>query len=420
MTQEIQMEILLVAVLLMQLGGLAAVVLIDPYIRRECRKTMLVIVFLIFLLLVRDLAAHQLDLVGTMPYRRTLCAIFGYILRPVLIILYLYIVQPKGRYTGAWILAGINAAVYLTATFSGICFSIDADNVFHRGPLGYTVHIISMVLLVYTMWKTVQEYGGIRKKESAIPIAVTVLIMVSAILDSVVDYRDYPVTFVVVVAATANIFYYIWLHLQFVREHEEDLKTQQQIQIMMTQIQPHFLYNTIATFRAMCRKDPAKAAELAGKFAAYLRQNLDTLEAAGRIPFRKELGHTKLYTDIEMVRFDNIRVEYSITDDDFTVPPLTLQPIVENAIRHGVRIRDKGIVSVLSRRNGDVHEIIVQDNGTGFDPAVLEEATGKHIGISNVKERVEAMCGGTLLIDSQIGEGTKVVIRLPDGGEDEK
>ena len=414
MAQEMQMEILLVVVLLIQLGGLTAVLLIDPYIRRECRKIMLVIVFLVFLLLVRDLIAHQLDLIGTMPFRRTLCAIFGYILRPVLIILYLYIVQPNGRYTAAWILAGINAAVYLTAIFSGICFSIDADNVFHRGPLGYTTHIICIVLLIYNLWMTIREYGGIRKKESVIPIAVTGLVMIAAISDSVVDYRDYPVTFGTVVVSTVNIFYYIWLHLQFVREHEADLKAQQRIRIMMTQIQPHFLYNTIATFRALCRKDPSKAAELAGKFAGYLRQNLDTLDAGGRIPFRRELAHTKLYTDIEMVRFDNIRVDYSIVDDDFTVPPLTVQPIVENAIRHGVRVRDKGIVTVTARRNRDVHEIVIQDNGTGFHPEMVNTANGKHIGIANVRERVEAMCGGTLWIDSQIGEGTKVVIRLPD------
>ena len=101
-------------------------------------------------------------------------------------------------------------------------------------------------------------------------------------------------------------------------------------------------------------------------------------------------------------------------DDDFTVPPLTVQPIVENAIRHGVRVRDKGIVTVTARRNRDVHEIVIQDNGTGFHPEMVNTANGKHIGIANVRERVEAMCGGTLWIDSQIGEGTKVVIRLPD------
>ena len=171
-------------------------------------------------------------------------------------------------------------------------------------------------------------------------------------MDFTVIFDEQPLSFLTMAIVISCLFYYIWLHLQFVREHEDDLKAKQRIQIMRTQIQPHFLYNTIATFKALCRKNPEQAAEVADKFGAYLRQNLNSLDMPGRIPFEKELQHTKLYAEIEMVRFDNIRVEYDIQDSDFTLPPLTLQPMVENAIRHGVRIRKDGMVRVLTQKNG--------------------------------------------------------------------
>ena len=197
------------------------------------------------------------------------------------------------------------------------------------------------------------------------------------------------------------------------REHERALRAEQRIQIMMTQIQPHFLYNTIATIRALCRRDAEKAGEVAEKFGDYLWQNLDSLNIVGLIPFQKELEHTKIYAEIEMVRFDTIRVEYDIRDDRFKLPPLTLQPLVENAIRHGVRIREEGIVRVSTRQAEACHEIVVWDNGTGFDVNKIDAAEGSHIGIRNVRERIEGMCGGTLKVESTIGEGTTVTMTIP-------
>jgi sensor histidine kinase YesM len=134
------------------------------------------------------------------------------------------------------------------------------------------------------------------------------------------------------------------------------------------------------------------------------------------IPFEKELEHTKTYADIEMVRFPNIRVLYEIEDAGFLVPPLTVQPIVENAIRHGVRIREHGLVTVTAKGAAGGHQIVIRDNGVGFDVNALETLDDDHIGIRNVRERLKKMCGGTLTIDSRIGEGTTAVIRIPAAG----
>ena len=399
--------------ILLILSGMLFSVLIDAYISRKNRKTLLIIIALVFSLVVKDYYGFLLDIDGTHILARTLIAIFGYSVRPLILLLFLYIVDAKNNCRPAWILVGVNFAIHLTALFSDICFSIDAANQFHRGPLGYSCHVISGILLVYLLYLTAREYSRAKRIETWIPILNVIMIVSSVIMDSIVDYHNYPITFLTIAMTCGSMFYYIWLHLQFVRQHENALQAEQRIQIMMTQIQPHFLYNTIATVKALCSKDPEKAAEVADKFGAYLRQNLDSLGTVGRIPFSKELAHTKLYSDIEMVRFDHIQVEYDIADDDFTVPPLSLQPMVENAIRHGVRICEKGLVKVITRREGAYHKIIIADNGVGFDVNTLTAGDGQHIGIQNVRERIETVCGGTLHIESKVETGTTVTILIP-------
>ena len=405
------------APLLFLLLGLGFTVVIDPYIRREHRRIMLIIAGLCLTLIAQNLAENALALGPARVTERTLSSIYGYALRPVFLILFLYIVRPKGRHWVWWILAAANAAVYFTALFSGVCFRIGSDNHYHAGPLANTALYISAALLVDLLVQTLRSGRETGRREKWIPVFVAAMIVVSVLMDSRVHGEEQPVAFLTIAIIVGSVFYYIWLHLQFVREHEQDLLAAQRMRIMVSQIQPHFLYNTIATIRALCRRDPEKAEKVAEDFGLYLRQNMDSLESEGLIPFEKELEHTRLYADIEMVRFENVRVEYDIGDRAFSLPPLTVQPMVENAIRHGVRIRKEGLVRVSSRLAEGFHEIRIEDNGNGFDPSSAEAAGGSHIGIRNVRERIEKQCGGSLILDSRIGEGTRVIIRIPQRRE---
>jgi sensor histidine kinase YesM len=153
------------------------------------------------------------------------------------------------------------------------------------------------------------------------------------------------------------------------------------------------------------------------KFGTYLRNNIDSLDQPELIPLEKEIEHTKIYAEIEMIRFPKINVEYKIEEKNFSIPALTIQPLVENAIRHGVRNREHGLVTVETKENEDNYEIIISDNGVGFDTETLKENDGSHIGLSNVKERIEKMCDGTFDIDSRINEGTKITITIPRNEE---
>ncbi|MBQ8161215.1 MAG: histidine kinase [Clostridia bacterium] len=397
---------------------LAFVVHNDQYIRPDQKRTMRWVILAVFSLIVQNLLEYHLAEGEVKWLGRTLTSIYGYSIRPVILILFMRIVEPRKRFGAAWALAGVNAAVSLTALFSRICFWIGEDNHYHGGPLSDMCLTVSVILLFWLFGLSVHMFAPNRRKEAWVPVLALVLIVFAILMDDNVGGMAQPVSYLTISVTICSVAYYIWLHLQFVREHEQALHAEQRIQIMMTQIQPHFLFNTIATIRALCRRDADKAGEVAEKFGDYLRQNLDSLNIVGLIPFKKELEHTKIYAEIEMVRFENIRVEWDIQDDRFNLPPLTLQPLVENAIRHGVRIREEGIVRVSSHARDGAHEIEVWDNGKGFDVSRIRESDGSHIGLRNVEERIRTMCGGKLKIESTIGEGTRVTMTIP--GREEK
>ena len=128
------------------------------------------------------------------------------------------------------------------------------------------------------------------------------------------------------------------------------------------------------------------------------------------------MEQTRIYADIEMIRFPDIRVEYDTQDTAFSLPALTVQPLVENAIRHGVRGLDNGLVSVSSRDRGAFHEIVVADNGKGFDASAISSMESAHVGLRNVRDRIVSLCGGAMDVVSEAGKGTTITIRIPKGG----
>lgn len=198
-----------------------------------------------------------------------------------------------------------------------------------------------------------------------------------------------------------------------------ELKLQEsQISIMLSQIQPHFLYNTLNSIYQLCETNPMRARSMVNFFAEYLRNNLSTLEEPGLISFETELAHIQTYLEIEKIRFeDTLEIEYDIKCDAFSLPVLTVQPIVENAVKHGTSKKRGGGKVVISTREDEKDYIInVSDTGCGFDPSVPKNDGKIHIGIENVRQRLSNMCEGSLTIESEIGVGTSVTIRIPKGG----
>ena len=188
------------------------------------------------------------------------------------------------------------------------------------------------------------------------------------------------------------------------------------VSVMLSQIQPHFLYNALGAIEQLCSVDPQTAKSATHDFSAFLRGNLDSLSTDKTISFEQELKHTNNYLAIEKLRFQQyLNIEYHIETTLFRLSTLTLQPIVENAVRYGVTKKEEGgTVTISTRETEAAFLVTVEDDGTGFDPAAEPKQDGdSHLGIQNVRDRLSSMVNGTLEIQSTVGVGTVAVITIP-------
>ena len=185
------------------------------------------------------------------------------------------------------------------------------------------------------------------------------------------------------------------------------------ISTMMSQIRPHFVYNTLGSIEQLCKLDPPKAGELVHNFAKYLRGNFGELDNPKPILMSQEMEHVRHYISIENVRFPDMTFTFEMNSDDFRIPALTVQPIVENAIKHGLmRLQKGGTIRVISYETQSHYCVSVSDDGVGFDTSALLDDR-KHVGLRNIRERLKVMVNGALEIESTPGVGTKVTVTIP-------
>ena len=203
---------------------------------------------------------------------------------------------------------------------------------------------------------------------------------------------------------------------RLLEEQEKEL-AESRISIMMSQIQPHFLYNSLNTIYHLCGRNPQMAQKAINDFSDYLRGNLDSLKRKTAVPFETELKHIEVYLSLEKMRFDDeLNIVYDIQTKDFMVPSLAVQPLVENAVKYGIGQSEQGGTIVIATKEcEDYYEISVEDDGVGYDMGETPSDDRSHIGIENVRKRLWTMCQATLTIESMIGKGTKAVIQLPKG-----
>ncbi|MBR2280645.1 MAG: histidine kinase [Ruminococcus sp.] len=192
------------------------------------------------------------------------------------------------------------------------------------------------------------------------------------------------------------------------------------VRVMVSQIQPHFMYNALSSIAMLCKLDPDTASQATITFAQYLRGNMDSLKQTTPIPFEKELEHLKKYLYIEKLRFGKkLNIEYDIQATDFEIPQLTIQPLAENAVKHGLsKKKGGGTLTIATKETEKTFEIIVSDDGTGFDVNEKKNDDRSHIGMENIKRRLKEMCDADVVITSVIGEGTVAKIIIPKKNND--
>lgn len=425
MTKDIVNGILLFIALVLPLLGVFVFGITDVFVDKRRKRFFAILAILVFTLIIQNFSEYYLienynDLLSiNVPLIRTFVSFYGYSVRPVIIVLFVYLVNPRKIYWPLWVVAGINLLIHTTMFYSHLSIWFDETG-FNGGPLRYTCLIVSILLLLSHIAVVIYEFRAQKKKVLLVPMVLTLLVVAGMVLDIFSNWRiTHRVDYITLTIVASTVIYYIWLHIQFVYKHENDLLAEQKIQIALSQIKPHFIYNSLNAIKDI-EGNPEKTQQAIVDFAAYLRENLDSLTSTNLISFKKELEHVQKYIALEKLRFeDKINIEFDIECDDFFIPSLTLQMVVENAIKHGITKKyEGGTVKVSSRKIEDCFVVEVEDDGVGFD--VSKTLSSGHLGLRNTKERLDYYVKGTLEITSEIDVGTKVTIKIPVKAEDKE
>lgn len=314
-------------------------------------------------------------------------------------------------------ICGVYFILIIISLFNGMLFGVDENGCYADGPLYWLVRVLDIVTMLIAMSIVISHHKALSLRGTLSLLSFCILPI--AVQPTLLFWDATPLSLATTISL---IIMFVLFQCETMRRlaqaeiklaEKERFLTEQRIAAMISQIRPHFIYNTLGTISQLCLEQPEKAATLTQDFSQYLRGNFSELDNNKSILLSQELEHVKHYVNIENMRFPDISVNFDVRCDDFFLPALSVQPLVENAIKHGLMgLESGGNVTVSAYENDDEYCVKVSDNGVGFD--VNKQLDDKqHIGIKNIHERVETMCGGTLVVESVLGCGTTAVITIP-------
>ena len=303
-------------------------------------------------------------------------------------------------------------ALNLISIFNGMYYTC-IGGIYRRGPL-FILNQLSATLILAPNAVMVMKYS--RKLGTGETVALLAF-PVFPLLASLSQFAVSGLTTMCLATTLTVIMMYIAAYLKrgwTIMNQEKEL-TESRVAVMLSQIQPHFLYNALSSIAELCRENPAKARTSVLDFAEYLRGNLKSLQTKRTVSIDDELSHVRRYLSLEKMRFeDSLCVVYDICATGFYLPQLSVQPLVENAVKHGVgESEGGGTVTIRTWEDTNSWCVAVEDDGVGFDPDEAAHDGQIHIGLENVSNRIAGLSGGTLTVTSQKGHGTSAVIRIP-------
>lgn len=308
------------------------------------------------------------------------------------------------------ILWAVYCVIVVSSPFIGSFIYITPDNQYQRAPL-YPIALAPLLLILLLDLAGAIRSRKLLSRKVWLAFLVAILPMTAAVI--VQMFADvFPLLDIGYVLSALSMY-----GLVLSDQIEQDRRRQQEIahqrtSIRALQMRPHFIHNTLMSIYYLCQQDVEKAQAVTLDFASYLGKSFNAIAENELIPFTEELEHTRAYLAVEKARFeDQLFVEFDTPLTFFKLPPLTLQPVVENAVKHGISPQLGPLyLSVRTSATEKASEIIVEDSGPGFSHADDNEP---HIALANIRERLALMCGGTLEIATRETGGTKVTIRIP-------
>lgn len=321
---------------------------------------------------------------------------------------------PRYIYTMLFAWGIISSLLYAVLLFVPSLYRVENGEDIFSIPAYICAHIAVKFACACAIALILRHRSVIGKPEAILSLCFILLICTFVVID---ELCGLCISYILTSVFTFILYVRIDLHKGLLIERKEKEIIEWKTQIMLSQMQPHFLYNVLTTISSMCEMQNAtQARDVVNHFADYLRINLDSLSHDRTIPFEKELEHVKTYLWLEKIRFEDLlNIQYEIGTTNFEVPSLTIQPMVENAVKHGILPKeDAGTLTLRTYETEQDYVIIIEDDGVGFDVNHPLD-TRKHVGIENVKKRLDAISSGTCTIQSELNKGTVVSIHIPKG-----
>ena len=315
-------------------------------------------------------------------------------------------------------LMAVYSVLLASAPSTGIFSYLPSDNAYRRGPLYLLLLLPLSAILLLNLAGAIRCQGRLSRKTYLSFLVALIPITAALIVQLFID--AFPLLDIsYVISALAMYGFILSDQIEQDQRHQREIARQQleianqRASIMVLQMRPHFIYNTMTSIFCLCGQNPQTAQQVVKDFTAFLRKNFTAIASDAPIPFTSELEHTRAYLAVEQAVYeDSLFVDYDMPHTFFRVPPLTLQPIVENAVKHG---RDPYAgplhISIRTRKTDSGSEIVVADNGRGFE---LSDDNGLGIALNNIQQRLEIMCDASLTIAPNEGGGTVVTVTIPD------
>ncbi|MBQ8967402.1 histidine kinase [Ruminococcus sp.] len=353
---------------------------------------------------------------------RTLADTTAYIFRPLIIMIEVFLVIPEKKYRLLCSVPAImNTAVYSTSYFgSNVTFFIGWHNDWHGGPLSITVYVVQIFYLLLLLFFSVRYFTQKNIKRSIIILTI----FLQSVTIAITEHMDILTNQVNTVTALCILEYYIYLSSIYQQEMK-DMITQKELEItrgelliLRNQIQPHFIYNSLSIIRSMAKRDSAKAVSCIDDFSEYLRAHINAIKNDDMVPFAEELENVSIYLSLVQVDYSRkVEIRYDLNVTNFTIPPLLLEPIVENAVEHGIS-RSGGRLTIATDEIDGVVTVSISDNGTAAADEGEKKALHTGIGLANTRRRLEMQCGGTLEMNTT-ENGTTVTMTIPQNRKEQ-
>lgn len=338
-----------------------------------------------------------------------------YILRPLVIMILSFIVIPNKKSLPLYAIpAVLNAAVYIYACFGSTAAElIDAGSRWHRSVIGMTVYYTEIFYLFLLMLFSIIYFKWDELKRSVIVLMIVLQFILAAVLDGFGIIRGYTN----VIFAMGMLEYYFYLSVVYQYEINEAIAqkeltiTKHRLSLLRTQMHPHFIINALSIIRSLVRRDTQRAVQGIDAFSDYLKVHIRAIQTDELIDFEQELRHVNAYLSlVQADRSRQIDIRYDLQVTDFMLPPLSLEPIIENAVKYGTG-KDNGVITISTQEAEGAVRIRVSDNGTG-NPEQSKTIKSTGIGLSNTRQRLSLQCGGTLETE-QTDSGMFVTITIP-------